>query len=92
MDPFEPKMGELLIMTPPRTNTAVSAHETSNTGTTEESSLALDTDDSAASVCQLVDDNLLSSDVTATVVYTASAFEADRFSELARQKLELERL
>lgn len=91
MDPFEPKMGELLNMTPP-TNTAVSNVETSNTGTTGETSLALDTDDSAADVCQLVDDNLLSSDVTATVVYTTSAYEADRFSELTKQKFELERL
>lgn len=90
-DPSEPKMGELLNMTPPLTlNEAISATETANT---EESSLTLDTDDSSVpSVCQMVDDNLLNSDVTATVVYTASAFEADRFSELAKQKFELERL
>ncbi|KAI8124941.1 PRKCA-binding protein [Lucilia cuprina] len=93
-DPFEPKMGELLNMssTAPPIAELASVNDSTNTGTTKESSLTLDTDDSPATVCQLVDDNLLSNDVTATVVYTASAFEADRFSELAKQKFELERL
>ncbi|KAM7352526.1 protein interacting with PRKCA 1 isoform 1-T1 [Cochliomyia hominivorax] len=75
-------MGELLNMSSCLNETA-SATETC---TTEESSLTLDTDDSAPSVSQHNDD------VTATVVYTASTFEADRFSELAKQKFELERL
>ncbi|KAM7352528.1 protein interacting with PRKCA 1 isoform 3-T3 [Cochliomyia hominivorax] len=81
-NPLEPKMGELLNMSSCLNETA-SATETC---TTEESSLTLDTDDSAPSVSQHNDD------VTATVVYTASTFEADRFSELAKQKFELERL
>ncbi|XP_075152534.1 PRKCA-binding protein-like isoform X1 [Haematobia irritans] len=43
--------------------------------------------------CNLVDDNLQSTDVTATIVYTATSFESDKFSDtLYKQKFELERL
>ena len=88
-DPFEP-IKEELISTNVTTNDTTGAGDVS--GITEESSLTIDTDDSAGPLCQLADDNLLDNDVTATVVYTASAFEANRFSEIAKQKFELERL
>uniref|UniRef100_A0A1I8NTL1 PRKCA-binding protein n=1 Tax=Stomoxys calcitrans TaxID=35570 RepID=A0A1I8NTL1_STOCA len=43
--------------------------------------------------CNLVDDNMLSDDVTATVVYTAASYESDKFYDsLSKQKFELERL
>lgn len=88
-DPFE-SIKEELVSTNVTTDDTAGASDVS--GMTEESSVAIDTDDAAGSLCQLVDDNLLDNDVTATVVYTASAFEADRFSEIAKQKFELERL
>ncbi|TMW50574.1 hypothetical protein DOY81_004309 [Sarcophaga bullata] len=89
-DPFEP-IKEDLVSTNVTTDKTAGAGDVSGT-TEEESSLAIDIDDAAGALCQLVDDNLLENDVTATVVYTASAFEADRFSEIAKQKFELERL
>lgn len=85
MDPFEPIMGELRSTS--TTTTAVAS-----ACSTEDTSLDQDTGDTTSLICQLADDNLLANDVTATVVYTASAFETDKFADISKQNFELERL
>lgn len=53
---------------------------------------SVDDSNAETSSCNVVDDDLLSSDVTATVVYTATSFESEKFNDLSKQKFELERL
>lgn len=88
--PSTPKTGESLIS---ETTEDLLGLETTDTviNTADEAPAAtLESDET--STCNLVDDDLLSSDVTATVVYTAASYETEKYNDFNKQKFELERL
>lgn len=97
MDSNKEQQTSTTTTTKTTTTTAVSAadgEQLISLASADETIVMESVDDSNAetSSCNVVDDDLLSSDVTATVVYTATSFESEKFNDLSKQKFELERL